>query len=73
MAADTVASVAPKNTILLTGVASKLVPVMVTVVLTGPLVGENEVMVGTGTHKSATVNVTGVDLHPVSLLVATKI
>lgn len=41
-----VAWVAPKNTMLLAEVASKLVPEMVTVVPTGPLVGEKEVIVG---------------------------
>ena len=49
VAVVTVAWVAPKNTMLLAGVASKLVPVMVTEVPTGPLVGEKEVMVGGGT------------------------
>ena len=46
VAAVTVAWVAPKKTMLLAGVASKLLPVMVTEVPTGPLVGEKEVMVG---------------------------
>ena len=46
VAAVTVAWVAPKKTMLLAGEASKLVPVMVTAVPTGPLVGENELMVG---------------------------
>ena len=46
VAAETVALVAPKNTILLAGIGSKLVPVIVTVVPMGPEVGVNEVMVG---------------------------
>ena len=46
VAVDTVAWVAPKNTMLFDCVGSKLVPVIVTVVPTGPLVGEKEVMVG---------------------------
>ena len=45
-AAVTAAWVAPKYTMLLEGVALKLVPVMVTVVPTGPLAGAKEAIVG---------------------------
>jgi len=47
VAAVTVAFTAPTYTILLPAIGLKLVPVTVTVVPTGPLPGENEVMVGT--------------------------
>ena len=40
------AAVAPKNTMLSAAVVLKFVPVMVTVVPTGPLVGLKDVMVG---------------------------
>ena len=44
VAADTVALVAPKKTMLLDSVVLKPVPVMVTVVPTGPDAGEKDVM-----------------------------
>ena len=46
LAAVTVAFVAPKKTILLAGVALKFVPVIVTAVPMGPLLGLKEVMTG---------------------------
>ena len=45
-AAETVAFVAPKYTVLLAAVVLKFVPVMVTGVPTAPLVGVKDVMVG---------------------------
>ena len=61
VAAVTVARVAPKYTMLFAGVVLKLVPVMVTVVPMGPLVGEKEVRVGTNTVKLAPLEAV---LHP---------
>ena len=49
----TVAWVAPKKTMLFAGVGSKLVPVMVTVVPIGPLVGVKEEMIGTFTFSES--------------------
>lgn len=46
LAMETVALVAPKNTILLAAVVLKPVPVIVTVVPTGPLAGVKEVIKG---------------------------
>ena len=46
-AAVTLAFVAPKKTMLLAGVALKLLPVMVTIVPIGPLVGEKPLIEGT--------------------------
>lgn len=43
----TVAFVAPKKTILLAAVASKLAPAIITVAPMSPLIGENDVMTGT--------------------------
>ena len=50
VAAVTVACVAPKKTMLFAGVLLKFVPVIVTEVPTGPLVGVKLLMVGTGTN-----------------------
>jgi hypothetical protein len=46
VAAVTAARVAPKKTMLLAAVVLKLVPVIITDVLTGPLAGVKEVIVG---------------------------
>jgi hypothetical protein len=60
----TVARVPLKRTVLLAGVVLKLVPVMVTVAPTAPLVGEKLVMVGAGTTSklAALVTVTPLDV-----------
>ncbi len=59
LAPVTTAWVAPKKTILLAGVGLKFCPVIVTVVLIGPLAGLNEVITGGNTvatlRKSETV------------------
>ena len=69
VAAVTVARVAPKKTILLAAVVLKFVPVMVTDVPIGPLVGAKEVMVGI----SGTPNMKSVELRTVVQFVVTDI
>jgi hypothetical protein len=46
LAVCTIARVAPKNTWLLAGIASKFAPVIVTVLPMKPVLGENELMIG---------------------------
>jgi hypothetical protein len=64
VAAVTVAKVPLKRTVLLAGIVLKLVPVIVTVAPTAPLVGEKLVMVGAGTTSKleALVTVTPLDV-----------
>jgi hypothetical protein len=52
---ETLALHAPKYTILLLAVALKFVPVIVTVVLIGPEVGKNDVIVGGGGGSPTTI------------------